>query len=88
MGVLPTDDSPKFEWDSASGAGAAVSATLMGVVDANKTFHDTADDETGLVGLVLDKTSFYAEAGGQVCGLRILVQRCPVRLSDSTSSFL
>jgi alanyl-tRNA synthetase len=40
MGVLPTDDSPKFSWDSAAGTGAAISAKLMGAIDPDKVFLD------------------------------------------------
>lgn len=38
MGVLPTDDSPKFSWDTAAGTGPALSAKLMGVIDPGKVF--------------------------------------------------
>jgi alanyl-tRNA synthetase len=59
-GVHTTDDSFKFKLD------AQLPATIMAVygVDGFLKHGDTAT--TGdFVGLVLDKTSFYAEAGGQ-----------------------
>mmetsp|Transcript_24531 Transcript_24531/g.74806 ORF Transcript_24531/g.74806 Transcript_24531/m.74806 type:complete len:476 (+) Transcript_24531:1914-3341(+) len=69
MGVLPTDDSAKYEWDSAKGTGAPISAKLMAALDPEKKFLSQIVEESGLVGLVLDRTSFYAEAGGQVCDI-------------------
>eukprot|EP00967_Tisochrysis_lutea_P103591 scaffold156478_cov28-Tisochrysis_lutea.AAC.8 len=38
MGVLPTDDSAKYEWDSAKGTGAPISAKLMAALDPEKKF--------------------------------------------------
>jgi alanyl-tRNA synthetase len=40
MGVAPTNDSPKFDWDSAAGTGAAFPAKLMGAIDPGKVFLD------------------------------------------------
>ncbi|MEO0483896.1 MAG: alanine--tRNA ligase-related protein, partial [Planctomycetota bacterium] len=59
--VKPTDDSHKFE------AGDRT-ATIKAIWDG-RTFDDHTDpNETGLgrVGIVLDKTNFYSEMGGQV----------------------
>ena len=66
MGVDATDDSPKYVCDSAGGSGAPHAATLKAAIDTTKTFHDAVDGSAGLVGLCLDSTSAYAEAGGQV----------------------
>jgi len=66
--IPPTDDSPKFEWDS-TGSGKEHAATLMAAITYDKAFVDGVDAAVGLVGLVLDSTSLYAEAGGQVADL-------------------
>jgi len=73
MAVEPTDDYPKYVWDS-SGSGEPIAAVIKAVVDAKKAFLDKADAATGLIGLVLDRTAFYAEAGGQVCDLGTICQ--------------
>uniref|UniRef100_A0A061SAZ8 Alanine--tRNA ligase n=1 Tax=Tetraselmis sp. GSL018 TaxID=582737 RepID=A0A061SAZ8_9CHLO len=57
-GIAPTDDKPKYVEED-------VDATVMAILSVSG-FVDTTNVPEGLVGLVLDKTSFYAEAGGQV----------------------
>uniref|UniRef100_A0A6U4ZAK0 Alanine--tRNA ligase n=3 Tax=Hemiselmis andersenii TaxID=464988 RepID=A0A6U4ZAK0_HEMAN len=63
MGVKPTDDGAKYDWQS-KGTGPKISAKVMAIFDG-KAFVD-AVPEGDLVGIVLDCTSFYAEAGGQL----------------------
>ena len=63
MAIAPTVDSEKYNWVS-KGSGPRISATIKAIFDG-KNFVDSAPDGD-LVGLVLDTTSFYAEAGGQL----------------------
>jgi len=53
-----TDDSPKFN------AQKDIKATVQAIWTTDKTFVDSASD--AVVGVVLDKTNFYSEQGGQV----------------------
>jgi alanyl-tRNA synthetase len=58
--VLPTDDSYKYKWD------VELPATVMSIYGSDGFFKDGESAEPGdFVGIVLDKSSFYAEAGGQ-----------------------
>jgi len=66
MGVPPTDDAPKWVWDSAKATGEPLASTLRAILNVKKTFLDAASADSGLVGIVTEATTFYAEAGGQV----------------------
>jgi len=61
--VLPTDDSFKYEWD------VDLPATVLAVYGGSEIgfFQDESAEakEGDYVGLILDKSPFYAEAGGQ-----------------------
>lgn len=58
--VLPTDDSFKYKSD------VQLPGTIMAVFGADGFLKDGTSAKAGdFVGLVLDKSSFYAEAGGQ-----------------------
>lgn len=58
--VLPTDDSYKYKWD------VELPATVMSIYGSDGFFKEGESAEPGdFVGIVLDKSSFYAEAGGQ-----------------------
>lgn len=61
-GVLPTEDEDKYVWDK--NPSATVKAIFTG---GRGGFVDNTVDlpKDSYVGVVLDKTSFYAEAGGQ-----------------------
>jgi alanyl-tRNA synthetase len=59
----PTDDSCKYSWVS-MGTGRAVAARVLAVW-TGKEFKASASDADGQVGVLLDKTNFYAEEGGQ-----------------------
>jgi alanyl-tRNA synthetase len=73
MGVLPTDDGFKYKWD------VVLPATVMAIFSTGG-FVSTggAVGEGDFVGLVLDKSSFYAEAGGQQadCGVIEILDDC------------
>eukprot|EP00921_Rhytidocystis_pertsovi_P020609 GHVQ01032887.1.p1 GENE.GHVQ01032887.1~~GHVQ01032887.1.p1 ORF type:complete len:1182 (-),score=178.53 GHVQ01032887.1:404-3949(-) len=63
--VPPTNDSFKYDWDSEGGVGPTVLATIKALWNG-KCFIDSAGTDIGLLGMVLDKTNFYAEQGGQI----------------------
>ena len=69
MGVAPTDDEAKYAWDSAAGSGATFGTTLKSIINGKKAWLESVDGSSDLVGLVLESTPFYAEAGGQVCDI-------------------
>lgn len=73
MGVPPTDDAPKYAWDSSAASGAPVTSKLRAVIDSKKAFLDAATTDAGLLGIVTEATPFYAEAGGQVADVGSIV---------------
>lgn len=63
-GILPTDDSFKYKWN------VELPATILAIYSEKGFYADEdAAEEGAVVGLVLDKSSFYAEAGGQEADL-------------------
>eukprot|EP01029_Cantina_marsupialis_P029100 TRINITY_DN779796_c0_g1_i1.p1 TRINITY_DN779796_c0_g1~~TRINITY_DN779796_c0_g1_i1.p1 ORF type:complete len:2023 (-),score=836.43 TRINITY_DN779796_c0_g1_i1:182-6250(-) len=63
-GVPATDDDVKYEWKNLS------DVAVRAIFTSNGFVNETTDDET--VGLVLDSTPCYAEAGGQAADLAII----------------
>ena len=58
--ILKTDDSPKYDWD------VELPSTTTAIFTENGFLsEDKKAGEGSTVGLIMDKTSFYAEAGGQ-----------------------
>ena len=64
LALSATDDSPKFEWDSAHGSGGDLTVTVQAVWDG-KLWREEISDSKTVVALVLDRTPFYSEQGGQ-----------------------
>eukprot|EP00536_Pseudo-nitzschia_multiseries_P016662 jgi/Psemu1/222122/e_gw1.1188.21.1 len=65
--VLPTDDSFKYKWD------VELPATIMSIFGQEGFYKDGETAEAGdFVGIVLDKSSYYGEAGGQEADLGVL----------------
>jgi alanyl-tRNA synthetase len=64
-GVADTDDSDKYEW-----AAPARHSSLAAILTADGFSEAVDADADAQLGLVLDRTAFYAEAGGQAadCG--------------------
>ena len=75
--VQPTDDSFKYKWD------VELPATIMSIFGTDGFYEKDASAEVGdFVGLVLDKSNYYAEAGGQDADLGI------IRLIDAEENIL
>jgi alanyl-tRNA synthetase len=64
--VSATDDSAKYIWD-ANLEGCTIKALFIGrnETEDNIGFVPSISPESGAVGVILDQSSFYAEAGGQ-----------------------
>ncbi|GKY96369.1 hypothetical protein MPSEU_000596500 [Mayamaea pseudoterrestris] len=65
--VEPTDDSFKYKWD------VELPATVMAIFSEDGFLEDGAEAREGdFVGVILDKSSYYAESGGQVADTGIV----------------
>jgi alanyl-tRNA synthetase len=62
--VAPTDSSAKYVWHH--NPEAQVVAVFKGRGGSTAGFFDSASPEDDLIGIVLDSTPFYPEAGGQI----------------------
>ena len=67
MNVQGTDDSAKYVWNEDLTDCRAMALFIgRNETEDNIGFVDSISSEHGVIGVVLDKTSFYAEAGGQI----------------------
>jgi alanyl-tRNA synthetase len=64
-GVQPTDDSPKFVVQDTTG-------TIKALYTEKKEFVDEVKAGDDWIGIVLDRTNFYAEQGGQIYDIGVL----------------
>jgi len=71
-GVEKTVDISKYTWDAGEGSGDVLEATVKAIFTSGKTFVEEASEGEEDFGFVLDKTSFYAEAGGQIYDTGVL----------------
>jgi len=69
--VAFTDDEPKYDWKSV-GSGPTLDANVKAIyvglrndMTHNVGFVDSVDDKVGRFGIILDRTNFYGEKGGQ-----------------------
>jgi alanyl-tRNA synthetase len=81
--VKTTDDAQKYEWD------VSPSANVLAVFSHSGWLADgdSADGEYESVGVVLDSTTFYAEAGGQVgdTGTLVTSSGAEIEVADTQS---
>lgn len=81
-GILPTDDGAKYNWDADVSTTVQAIYTSSGFVESVGAGTAAAGVET--VGIVLENTPFYAEAGGQAADSGTLT----VALADGSSLVL
>lgn len=73
-GIAVTDDAPKYTWYHTPVATVKAIYTKGGFLSGEGA---AATPETGVVGVVLDTSSFYAESGGQVSDIGALTVLAP-----------
>ena len=59
-GVPVTDDLPKYTWYE------PLESEIVAFYSADKSFPEQISPKSGVVGVLLKQTSFYAESGGQI----------------------
>merc|ERR1719188_1542242 len=65
MKLATTDDDAKYDWNSKTCEGVEHDAKILAIYNG-KEFVQEATSAVEVAGLVLDKTAFYAEQGGQI----------------------
>jgi len=66
MGCVATQDNSKYLWSVGQAVGPALPARVLAVWSGSSFLKSCSVGDQSVIGLVLDKTSFYAESGGQV----------------------
>ena len=59
-GVPVTDDQPKYTWYE------PLESEIVAFYGADKSFPEEVTPASGVVGVILKRTPFYAESGGQI----------------------
>lgn len=79
----PTNSDLKYLWDPTTGTSSETFKVKIEAIWGGKTWLDDVVESTGLVGLVLDQTPFYAEAGGQIYDIGSLeIGDCEFSVTD------
>ncbi len=74
QGVPATDDSAKYDWDNElTGCSASALFIGRGETEDGIGFTDSISADSGAIGVILDKTSYYGEAGGQIYDVGTIV---------------
>eukprot|EP00300_Choanocystis_sp_HF-7_P027461 c32576_g1_i1.p1 GENE.c32576_g1_i1~~c32576_g1_i1.p1 ORF type:complete len:983 (+),score=229.44 c32576_g1_i1:32-2950(+) len=65
LGVPATQDHFKYLWSVSQATGPSLPSRVLALWNGSE-FLKSANVDSGVVGLVLDRTTFYSEAGGQI----------------------
>ncbi len=84
-----TDDSSKYTWnEDLNGCLAKALFIGRGETEDGIGFTDSISEADGAVGIVLDKSNFYAEAGGQIYDVGTIVSEGGAKVSvDNVQSY-
>lgn len=83
-GVLPTDDKAKYDWNALTGEGPDPTAVVKAIYNGTE-FASSVDPDDGDLMIILDKTNFYAESGGQVGDTGFMSSKtgCEITINDT-----
>ncbi|DBA01432.1 TPA: hypothetical protein N0F65_007329 [Lagenidium giganteum] len=70
MGAVPTDDAAKYEWNTT--VQAKVAAIFTTTETSSSFVNEVKKGDFERVGVILDKTTFYAQSGGQIYDTGVL----------------